>query len=206
MYINASVYEDLYLRGQGIEAVEREVLKMRSELRRLKYNLETPANRGTDYLKYPSELESINATREYLNRALLYFAELKGDNSVLTEEERDIALVRSMRMHVARISLSLGEYTYVIDVLNEKIVTECNGDVVSEHRYERSLLLSAIADIRIEEWREEYSAQDYGCTLISPEPWSLEVDYGEAMAPRRHHGDGVYPYNFGALRRLLRIN
>ena len=35
MYINANVYEDLYLKGQSIDAVEREVVKMRAELRRL---------------------------------------------------------------------------------------------------------------------------------------------------------------------------
>lgn len=206
MYINANVYEDLYLKGQSIDAVEREVVKMRAELRRLKYNMESPANHSNNFSKYPSDIESINVTREYLNRALLYFAELKGDNSVLTEEERVSATLRSMRMCLVSITLKMGEFTYIIDVVNGKVVAERNGDVVSERIHDRSQLISAISDIRIEEWREVYLAEDYGCTLIDPEPWSLEVNYADEIAPHTHRGEGVYPYNFNSLRRLLRIN
>ena len=153
-----------------------------------------------------AELESINVTREYLNRALLYYAELKGDNSVLTEEERVSATLRSLRMDVRSVTLNLGGAVYVIDILGSKILTISKNGDQEVRRCDRSQLISAVADLRIEEWRENYIGEDYGCTLIDPEPWSVEVYYGEEMPLRTHRGEGVYPYNFNSLRRLLRIN
>ena len=206
MYINASVYEDLYLKGKPIEDVEREVFKMRAELKRLKYALETPVNYGESLSRASSKLESINVTREYLNRALLYYAELKGDNSVLTEEERVSATLRSLRMNVRSVTLNLGGSVYVIDILGSKILTLSESGDPDVRKCDRSQLISAVADLRIEEWRENYTAEDYGCTLIDPVSWSVEVYYGEEIPMRTHRGEGVYPYNFNALRRILRIN
>ena len=206
MYINARVYEDLYLKNQPIESVEREVEKMRAELKRLKYAMESPVNRDGNYSDLQSEQESINATREYLNCALLYYAELKGDNSVLTEEERVAATLRSLRMYIERATLNMGGYVYVVDVLNGKVTAAKDGVIETERECERSQLIAALADLRIEEWREVYAPEDYGCNLICPEKWTLTVDYGESMESRGYSGEGVYPYNFGALKRLLRIN
>jgi hypothetical protein len=206
MYINAQVYEELYLKGQPIEAVEREVSKMRAELERLKRKMESPEYRTSDYAKYPSEQESISATRQYLNAALLYLAEMKGDNSVLTEEERTAAVIRSLRMHIESITLAIGDSTYVIDMINAVVKVIRDGAVVETHEYNRHQLLSVITDLRIEEWREIYSPEDYGCTLAAPEYWSLEVNYGDATEPRMYRGEGVYPYNFNLLKRLLHIN
>ena len=206
MYINAAVYEDLYLKGQPIEVIEREVAKMRTELARLKRKMESPEYESGDYAKYPSEQESISATREYLNAALLYLAELKGDNSVLTEEERTAAVVSSLRMQIKSITLAIRNNTYVIDMQKAFIQVISNGAVIETHECSRPQLLSVITDLRIEEWREVYSPEDYGCTLVDPVYWSLEVNYGDAMAPRMYRGEGVYPYNFGLLRRLLHID
>ena len=60
MYISTGCYYDIYLKDKGSDAVMAEILKLRAEIVRLKYKLESPTYLTDSAGYYMEEAESLS--------------------------------------------------------------------------------------------------------------------------------------------------
>lgn len=208
MFIDVDCYEELYLKDKSEDVLRREITRMRSELQRMKRKMESPVYASDDYRRYPSELKNISVCRAYLQRALEYASKMEMGVEVLTEEERAAMLVNSWNSMIVGVSLTVGrhfEYGYYAVVNDDSIsLTKTKRDCEDEVSVlTRAEFFGAMNELYLGEWRDSYTPEQYGCTLNEPNKWHLRIDYSDGIAPRFYEGEGVYPYNFDILCKLL---
>jgi len=115
MYISTECYYDIYLKDKESDAVMAEILKLREEIGRLKYKLESPTYL-TESAGYYMEDAQINACRGYLSAAYDRYYELTGERAV-TERELAAEDFSARLSGVCALTLTLGtcyQYKYAI--------------------------------------------------------------------------------------------
>lgn len=64
--------------------------------------------------------------------------------------------------------------------------------------------LKAFANLHVGEWREAYSATDYGQEVMDGTSWRLTIHFSGEMKPAEFIGSNAFPYNYGLLDQLLK--
>ena len=207
MYISVEKYEEMYLLGKSPAQLSDEINKIRREIARAKNKLESPANVYDNYA-YPGETSAIDVYRAYLNTAMNYYAESEGVPCDLTEEEKASLIFDSSVSDISCITLTVGRY---LQDKYELTFSEGGAEIQEIHLGEAPISKSVDAEktrrlvfaLHIGEWKENYTPEQYGCTINEPTKWQLRIDYSTKSAPRFYDGVGVFPYNFEALAKLL---
>lgn len=207
MYISVEKYEEMYLLGKSPAQLSDEINKIRREIARAKNKLESPANVYDNYA-YPGETSAIDVYRAYLDTAMNYYAESEGVPCDLTEEEKASLIFDSSVSDISCITLTVGRY---LQDKYELTFSEGGAEIQEIHLGEAPISKSVDAEktrrlvfaLHIGEWKENYTPEQYGCTINEPTKWQLRIDYSTKSAPRFYDGVGVFPYNFEALAKLL---
>lgn len=207
MYISVEKYEEMYLKGKSTAQLSDEINKIRREIARAKNKLESPANVYDNYA-YPEQTSAIDIYRAYLDTAMKFYAEETGEPYDLTEEEKASLIFNSAVQDISCLTLTVGNY---LQDKYELTFRDTNAELVEIHLGEepKAKVVDAeyarrvIFALRIGEWKETYTPDQYGCTLNEPTKWQLRIDYSTKSAPRFYDGFGVFPYNFEVLAKLL---
>ena len=207
MYISVDNYRQMYLDGKDKEIILEEIVKIRHEIAKAKNKLESPANEY-DNRSYPLERGVVDVCRDYFEAATSYLSEITGEAAELTEEEKASLIFDSMVDDISCVTLTVGRY------LQDKYELTFNGDdaeLTELHLGSETLVKKIdsaaakeiIRSLHIGEWKDNYTPEQYGCTLNEPTKWELRIDYTGGAAPRFYDGIGVFPYNFKSLLRLM---
>ena len=105
--------------------------------------------------------------------------------------------------HYYVVDLSQGSkaYTEFYDFEEPSIVDEDNKDLGT-----KSSFISKLKELHIGEWRNEYSTERFGYSLMDGTQWSLTIEYTNNEKPIKFYGSNSYPYNFEELLELFGIN
>lgn len=69
-----------------------------------------------------------------------------------------------------------------------------------------SLFYDAIHSLHMGEWRDSYSPERFGVSVLDGESWQIEIDFSNGCPKKTYHGENAYPYNFAHFLRLLGIH
>ena len=206
MYISVKSYEEKYLAGKDVSALNDEINKLRREIARSKSKLESPVT--VRNISMARDIGAIDVYRSYLMSALQYLADVTGDAPAFTEEEKASAAFDSTVDSISCVTLTYGRYLqnkYELafegggaSIVESKL--ECDPTVRS---VDPAVAYETIRSLRLGEWRDNYNPEQYGCTLNDPTLWQIRIDYGNGASPRFFDGVGVFPYNFSVLCRLM---
>lgn len=207
MYISVDNYKEMYLLGKSASAVTEEIEKIRREIAKVKNKLESPAN-AHDARSYSTENTAIDAYKKYLAAAIKYYSEITEGESALSEEEKASMVFDSQVDDISCVTLTVGRY------LQDKYELMLEGDraELSEIHLGSDVVRKAVNPVssreviralHIGEWKDNYTPDQYGCTLNEPTRWQVRIDYYGVSAPRFFDGVGVFPYNFSLLARLM---
>lgn len=207
MHISVESYEEMYLSNKDEKAVKYEIENIRNQIKKLKADMENPANYDAEY-KSREKLQLIETYRSYLARAYARLAELCPELDFRTDEELRASKIDGASEDIAKVTLYIGAYyerkneVRIGDVsaMLTKVTLESD---VEYYDIDRSAVLGALKNIRFGEWREKYLPGDYGCSLTDPIRWQVNVEYYGDMPPMKFVGEGVYPYDFGNLLKLM---
>lgn len=205
--ISQNYYEEMYLKGKDVAAVEREVRHLRAEIERRKRRMESPAT-AFEERRFPSSGVNVAMCREYLNSALRYLCEINGGTDVRTEEEKAAGIIEALNVKIKSLKLEVGEnpekvYSIVISDNSASLTASVGGEMFNETELDRFGVMEVIDGLCMSEWKAEYAPEQYGCTLNSPTEWNLTIEYNDGIASREYKGKGVTPYNFDILARLF---
>ena len=206
MYISTDCYYDIYLKDKGSDAVMAEILKLRAEIGRLKYKLESPTYL-TDSAGYYMEEAEMNAYRGYLCAAYTRYHALTGE-SAESERELEAAEFSARLGSISMLTLTLGtcyQYKYQLTLSQGRAYRISHHVGGSECRTEIPFSETAeeLRALNIGEWDEYYSLEKYGFSPNEPVRWKLRVDFCASQPFRMFEGVGVFPYNFNGLLNIL---
>ncbi len=207
MNISVECYEELYLKDKDAEAIIGEVENIRRHIERIKYEMEAPAY-AYENRSFPSRALDVAMYRKYLERALEYLSSVRGEISLLSEEEKASRLFDRECENISCVSLTIGRYLeqkYEL-VLRESVCTVMRLRLDGEPEYSELDLedtVSKLYDLHMGEWHESYTPEQYSCTLDEPSKWHLRIDYKNGAVSRTFEGLGIFPYNFDALLKIL---
>jgi uncharacterized membrane protein len=206
MYISTECYYDIYLKDKESDAVMAEILKLREEIGRLKYKLESPTYL-TESAGYYMEDAQISACRGYLSAAYDRYYEITDERAV-TERELAAEDFSARLIDVRALTLTLGtcyQYKYQISFCDGKAYRISHHVGANECCLEVpfSETLDEIRELNIGEWDEYYSLDKYGFAPNEPVRWKLRVDFSLSQPSYIFEGVGVFPYNFKGLLDIM---
>ncbi|MBQ7332996.1 MAG: hypothetical protein IJW38_01435 [Clostridia bacterium] len=208
MLLSAETYRDMYLEGKDESSVKEEAVKLRREIARLKYKMESPSYPFETH-PFPSEYDQLSACRSYLNEANERLLAL-GVTPEYSEEEllnRDFSNNADC---IRKVSLAIGTYLdhcYELRIYDSE-ATLCRisgGNKSVEVSLDREKVISSLLTLNMGEWRDSYLPEHYGSSFSEPVRWRLLIEFSNSFAPRFYEGVGVFPYNFDKLKRLLGV-
>ncbi len=208
MLLSKEYYRDIYLDGKDVQTVRDEIKKLKSEIERLKYKMESPSYPYETH-PFPSELDQLHACRGYLAEARAALLSLGGEDELSEAELLSRDFSDNLQM-IRKISLSIGIYLdsfYEVRVYPDRaVLTRVSRGVESvEISLDRDAFLSDVAELDIGQWRDCYLPEHYGSGFSEPIRWRLLVEYNDGIAPRFYEGNGIFPYDFSALAKLLGV-
>ena len=203
MYISVESYEEMYLKEKSEEAILSEVGKMRNQIKYLKDRIENPSF-AHEAINRAERISTLGIYRSYLLRAARVLSERRGGADVFSEEERVAIYFNDRLESLSEVSLLLGKRKFSINLANATAsVKDAAG---CEHVADRMRLFSDLRSLYMGEWRDRYLPSDYGCVIISPIIWNLRLSFNDNSADREYSGEGVYPYNFENLLRIIGVS
>ncbi len=207
MYISVENYREMYLNGKDAKTVLGEIEKIRREMAKIKAKLESPANAYDSYT-YASDCALIDVLSDYLTAARESLAEISESGLDYTEEEKASLIFDSLVDSIERLTLTVGKYfedkyELIFDGERATLVKTLSGKDAAALDVDCAAAKEKIRALRMGEWKESYSPDQYGCAINEPTKWQIRLDYSGKTAPRFYDGVGVFPYNFNVLSRLL---
>ena len=207
LFIDAEVYSDLYLKNKNESTVRSELIKLREEIAKLKYNCENPCCDEV-VLAFPTPYDTISMYREYMEKASGALYALVGDDG-LTEAERSAKYIDGYVYDTKRVTLTVGvefQEKYVLTIgENFAALSRCVGNECDNSELDVNFVISALKELHFGEWRSHYSLKDYGESDDGAFDWSILFEYRSGSSARIYSGRGVFPYNFRILGRLLSV-
>ncbi|MBR2650484.1 MAG: hypothetical protein IKD45_02375 [Clostridia bacterium] len=212
MYISTDCYYDIYLKGKDKKTVISEIVKLRSEIERIKLKMESPSYSAI-IDPYSSDASDISKYREYLHSALRVMENdfsVPSDELLTQTEKRDREFSEKIG-DISLVILTLGrylQYRYELS-LTEHSATRRGGRIGSEQAEEIVDIgeaREALSLLHLGEWSERYTSESYGYPLSEPTLWKLRVEYKSGAKAFYSEGAGIFPHNFNLLCRLMGVD
>lgn len=213
MMISPESYYEMNLKGKTEDEIRCEIRDLQNEIEKLKAVIEHPESIG-DSMSFSTNASNISVKRRYLERAKQALLET-GAVYTLSEAELRSQSFQENIDSIKKISLKFDsffegdEYTATLDeehirFRHENHLMMVLGDTTDDPMT-REDFLCRLRELYIGEWREKYSAEDFGYMVMDGTRWSLDIEYSNGAKPVHYHGSDAYPYNFNSLEELFGI-
>ena len=212
MMMGPGSYIAEHIQGKTLEEANREVKRLRMEIRRLKSTLEDESQ-PEGVMVHPSPEVRISVYRDYIEAARAYFEEQGWEYEPSKEEIKDQEFNESLDQ-LERIEVRYGGYLSRIISLTINF----EGDEIKADRIDmphinledlikiyfenvtREELLDEIRELHMGEWKRRYDNSD----VLDGIQWSVRFLYDDGRECK-YYGSNKYPYNFGRFLDVMEI-
>lgn len=217
MMLSPESYEKFYLKGKTKEQLLTKIRGLKQEIGRLKNRMEHP-DYGNYLVVQPNEDTRLKMTRAYLERAKKAYREAGGEYVLSQAEQQALDFNRRLE-DISCVKFTIGGFhqghkRYIIDLSEGMHVTVEFWDEaqsvqlfhpVTERPLTREGFLATLLDLRIGEWRSNYSPRRFGHMIMDGTQWELEIDYVNHPKSFYSAGSNSYPYNFDKWEKVFGI-
>ncbi len=203
MMISPETFYD-EVREKSVEEIHSEIRSLKRTINSLKKEVERPDT--TPDMVWPSRETVIYWSREYLVMARKALGDAGGIYKETDIDRRqrefleDLPRLQHMELEIG----GLERYSVTVEGDAVKFNGELEPKIQEEPIETKDQLMEKIRDIHLEEWRKEYSPEQYGIAILDGTQWSLKLEYGNRKL-RKYYGNNVYPWNFWELCQLLGV-
>lgn len=196
--MSLEVFNEHVLKGKSVEELYALIEDFKIEQVFLKVQIEK--ENIADFTLPPAEMVSkIDSYRLYIRDTYKQIERLDGIIERADEEEFAIQFQENLSK-IHRIDYQIGGYFGE----DEEYKVLFDDESLTNDVIDKAIFLKAFTDLHVGEWREVYSATDYGQEVLDGTSWSLTVHFSGDMKPAEFVGSNAFPYNFGLLDQLIK--
>ena len=197
MMISPETFYEERLKKRTKEEVLVVIDELKTQIAKLKNDIEKSNYFEKELLTQPSEDVQIIMNREYLEHAKTAFAEAGGEYNPSIMELADQRFNANIQ-NITKIEFEKGYFVGPRDKKTFSVSEMADTD--------KEMFLDALKDLHLGEWRKNYSSDDYGVCILDGEFWDLKISFSNGQTPATFHGDNAYPYNFDRFLEVIEDN
>lgn len=215
MLVSSKNFYDNCLYGKTISEVEKLIIKLKEDIKKLKNILEDP-----HYIEPKLQIErnKLNIKNQQLAISKETYAKL-GGVYLLSPLEKKAKSFNDNINFISKITFEFGGFfkghLKIIAIISDILKFEINNDFFLhrmdikykyENNYTKDSFLNALKKINIGEWRDSYDTERFGMKVLDGEQWSLKIEYTNKIKPIEIYGSNAYPYNYKELVKLFGVS
>lgn len=204
------VFNEHVLKGKTEEALYELIKNFEFEKVFLKIQLE---QENIAYFKQPANeiIEAIHNYRLYIRDTYKQIEKIGGVVKRVDVEEAALKFQKNLS-NIQQIDYQIGGYFEG----DEEFVVRFEEELVHiEKKYtlkdiapvkiiiDKKAFLKEFSKLYVGEWRELYSASDYGEKILDGTGWGVKVHYSNEMDVTKFAGSNAFPYNFATFNKLI---